>query len=149
MSKKAQVSIELLLVVGFILLLFIPLLFTLYLKMGDSIREFSILQSHFTVSRFHSLSKAVGYAGSNSAIITELYFPPYVESFTSAGNETTITLGLPEGSTEISKPLPFSVAQGFQYRQGRNTVEISNQNTTIFLNRCSRTHVDQQGIGCE
>ena len=76
---RGQVSNELLVVVGFILLLFIPLMFVMYLKLGDVNNDLSLLQMHFSAARIAYLINAIGYMGEGSAIITEVYVPENIK----------------------------------------------------------------------
>lgn len=125
--KKGQVSNELLVVVGFILLLFIPLMFVMYLKLADANADLSILQAHFSAVRIAYLVNAIGYMGQGSSIITEIYVSGNVREVSIGGNEVVIIAGLPSGDSAIVKPTSFGM-EGMQKitSPGRYRLEIEN-----------------------
>ncbi len=142
---KGQVSNELLVVVGFMLLIMIPLLYIMFFKM-DAIRaDLSMLQVHFSVARIAFLVNAVGYMGDGSAMITEIYVPETVESVTIGGaseHEVVFTM-LSQGETnEIVQPTAFPIEIGDDPVQfagddrgggGRYRLEMENVGGTIVL----------------
>lgn len=145
---KGQVSNELLVVVGFILLILIPLLYIMFFKM-DAIRtDLSMLQVHFSVARIAFLVNAVGYMGDGSAIITEIYFPETVEEVTiggTSGHEVVFSIGI-EGSeelpNEIVQPTAFPIEIGDEPLAfvdtddpagGRYRLEMKNEGGTVIL----------------
>lgn len=148
---KGQVSTELLVVVGFILLLFIPLMFVLYIKLGDVTTDLSVLQAHFSVIRIASLVNAIGYMGDGSAIITEIYLPTNVvelqfHSFGegAGGGEVVLTHFAHGGESSISAPTSFPIEQedlpegGIEINQpGRYRLEILNVGGEIIVRAAS------------
>lgn len=145
---RGQVSNELLVVVGFILLILIPLLYIMFFKM-DAIRaDLSMLQVHFSVARIAFLINAVGYMGDGSAVITEIYIPETVESVTIGGStehEVVFSM-LSQGQTnEIVQPTAFPIevtdAPGeiLQFADeeypggGRYRLEMENVGGTVVL----------------
>lgn len=146
---KGQVSNELLVVVGFMLLIMIPLLYIMFFKM-DAIRaDLSMLQVHFSVARIAFLVNAVGYMGDGSAVITEIYVPETVESVTigmegggASEHEVVFTM-LSQGQTnEIVQPTAFPIEIGDdpvqftgedQGGSGRYRLEMENVGGTVVL----------------
>jgi hypothetical protein len=137
---KGQISSELMIVVGFILLLFIPLMFVLYLKLGDVTTDLSVLQAHFSVIRIASLVNAIGHMGDGSAIITEVYLPQNVQQLTfrgfEGGGEVEAVIRLNDMESEIAQPtsFPMSTAQGIELNQpGRYRIEIKNVDGEVLI----------------
>ncbi len=106
---RGQVSNELLIVVGFILLLLIPLLYMMYFRMDTIKADLSVLQVHFSVARLAFLVNAVGYMGDGSAMITEIYVPENVDSITLDGNEVVFTLHQGGIANDIVNPTAFAM----------------------------------------
>jgi hypothetical protein len=145
---KGQVSNELLVVVGFILLILIPLLYVMFFKM-DAIRaDLAMLQVHFSVARIAFLVNAVGYMGDGSAMITEIYIPDTVESVsigTTSEYEVVFTIGTGEDVNEIVQPTAFPIeitdvpgeipkfAEAEQPGGGRYRMEMENVGGTVIL----------------
>lgn len=140
---KGQVSNELLVVVGFILLILIPLLYIMYFKMDAIKTDLALLQIHFSVARIAFLVNAVGYMGDGSAMITEVYIPDNVQGVAIGGNEIVFTM-LSQGDTnEVVQPTAFSVEvdpdaelimqDGDDVGSGRYRIEMFNQGGTVIL----------------
>jgi len=145
---RGQVSNELLVVVGFILLILIPLLYIMFFKM-DAIRaDLSMLQVHFSVARIAFLVNAVGYMGDGSAVITEIYIPETVEFVTIGGGteHEVVFIMLSQGQTnEIVQPTAFPIeitdepGETLQFAEeeypggGRYRLEMENVGGTVVL----------------
>lgn len=126
-NMKGQVSNELLVVVGFILLLFIPLMFVMYLKLSDVSADLSALQAHFSASRIAYLVNAIGYMGGGSSIITEVYVPENVEKVQISGNEVVFFTLIGGQPSEVVKPTGFTIEGGETITSpGRYRLEITN-----------------------
>lgn len=104
---KGQVSNELLVVVGFILLLLIPLLYMMYFRMDTIKADLSVLQVHFSVARLAFLVNAIGYMGDGSSMITEIYVPETVDEISFGGNEVVFTLKNAGIENEVVNPTAF------------------------------------------
>jgi uncharacterized protein (UPF0333 family) len=141
--KKGQVSNELLVVVGFILLILIPMLYIMYFRM-DAIRaDLALLQIHFSVARIAFLVNAVGYMGDGSAMITEIYVPDGVQAVAIGGNEIVFTLPLDGEDNEVVQPTAFKVLldedaellapDNGEVGSGRYRIELFNQGGTVIL----------------
>ncbi len=131
---KGQVSNELLIVVGFILLLFIPLMFVMYLKLADANADLSVLQAHFSVARIAYLVNAIGYMGEGSAIITEVYVPNNIREVNIGGNEVVFIAGMPSGDSAIVKPTSFRIeGQKRITSPGRYRLEIMNTGEKVSV----------------
>ncbi|MEM4272149.1 MAG: hypothetical protein QXH30_01030 [Candidatus Bilamarchaeaceae archaeon] len=136
---KGQVSNELLVVIGFILLLIIPLLYIMYFRMDTIRADLGMLQAHFSVSRIAFLINAIGYMGDGSAIITEVYVPPQVTSFSMGGaqREVVFSMSTPAGKNDIVQPVAFDVKTGpavFATKGGgRYRVEIHNEAGVVVV----------------
>ncbi|MBD3397651.1 hypothetical protein GF412_00760 [Candidatus Micrarchaeota archaeon] len=144
---KGQVSNELLVVVGFILLILIPLLYVMFFKM-DAIRtDLAMLQVHFSVARIAFLVNAVGYMGDGSAMITEIYIPETVESVSLGGSgghahEVVFTLLSAGEINEVVQPTVFPIEVSEDYSLafeeeesggGRYRLEMENEGGTVVL----------------
>ncbi len=137
---KGQVSNELLVVVGFILLIMIPLLYIMYFRMDTIRADLSMLQAHFSVARIAFLINAIGYMGDGSAMITEIYVPPEVNTFTIGGAEKEVVFRMSTnaGWNDLVQPVAFEVDVGptdpFEGKQsGRYRVELYNEAGTVII----------------
>lgn len=115
---KAQISTELIVVVGVVLLLFTPLLVTVYFKGIEMEERLAVSQSRLAVTRIASLTNAIGNLGENASTIADIFVPINMDSINFAnvgdatGAEITITINTSEGKNEITEPVLFKFANG-------------------------------------
>jgi len=145
---RGQVSNELLVVVGFILLILIPLLYIMFFKM-DAIRaDLAMLQVHFSVARIAFLVNAVGYMGDGSAVITEIYIPEDIESVSigtegggASEHEVVFTMLSQGAINEIVQPTAFPIEANESLKivhedyegRGKYRLEMENVGGTVVL----------------
>lgn len=102
--KKGQVSVELMIVVAFVLALFIPLLLVTYYKIGELNEDLMRVQAEVAVSRISTTIDSIGRMGLGSSIILDVYLPPKSTlefNPEGGGTEIILTLRLISGETEI------------------------------------------------
>ncbi len=103
--KKGQVSTELLVVVGLVLLVFIPLLVMVYFKANEVSEQVATYQAELLVFRLAYLANSVGSLGTDTTVYTDLYIPQNVvylktHSFENGG-EIVLRLTTAEGESEV------------------------------------------------
>jgi hypothetical protein len=110
---KGQVSTELLVIVGFVLLVFIPLLVLVYMKANDSNQQIASYQAELAVSRLGSLANSVGSLGVDSEVITDVYIPPNTVSLATndagRGGEIVLTIETAQGQTELVEIVEYPI----------------------------------------
>lgn len=141
--KRGQVSNELLVVVGFILLILIPLLYIMYFRLDSIKADLALLQVHFSVARIAFLVNAVGYMGDGSAMITEIYIPENVEGVAIGENEVVFSMLSAGSMNEVVQPTAFPVEinedeaviteDGENIGSGRYRVELFNLGGRVIL----------------
>ena len=142
MNMRGQVSNELLVVVGFILLLFIPLMFVMYLKLGDVNNDLSLLQMHFSAARIAYLINAIGYMGEGSAIITEIYVPENIKRVGFNPNEVVFTANVRGADNDVVQPTSFRISSsGGIARPGRYRIEIINTGAGVSVEIASSEEI--------
>ncbi|NYZ77410.1 hypothetical protein H0O02_03790 [Candidatus Micrarchaeota archaeon] len=121
-SKKGQVSTELLVIVGLVLVVFIPLLTLVYFKATEANEQIAAYQAELLVFRLAYLANSVGSLGTNSTIYTDLYIPQdivYLKSATFGnGGEITLKLLTIEGETEISEVVKYPIKDAGTLAEG-------------------------------
>ena len=79
MSRKGQVSVELLVIVGFIVLVMVPVLFSIYMRGNDYKERISVSQVNIAAGRLAQAVDSVGYLGGNAKLVLEVQMPQGVE----------------------------------------------------------------------
>jgi hypothetical protein len=110
---KGQVSTELLVIVGFVLLIFIPLLVLVYMKANDANQQIASYQAELAVSRLGSLANSIGSLGVNSEVVTDVYIPPNTIALSTndagRGSEIVLTLSTAQGQTELVEVVKYPI----------------------------------------
>ena len=122
---KGQVSTELLIIIGVVLLIFVPLLVMVYFKANEANTQIGSYQTELAVFRLAYLANSVGSLGTNTSITTDVYIPPGVTNITTRrvgnGGEVLFKVSTPAGESEvveivkfpIDNPQTFSTSQGW------------------------------------
>lgn len=111
---KGQLSTEMLVVVGLVLLIFIPLLTLVYFKAAESNEKLASYQAELAVFRVAYLANAVGSLGTNSSIFTDVYLPEGTLLFetqpSGQGGELVLNRESSGRSTEIAEVIIYPLA---------------------------------------
>jgi hypothetical protein len=110
MEKRAQVSTEVLILVGLMLTLLIPLLVYSYGRANTARDDMAVQKAEFAVQRLASLSDSVGYIGGSAAIVEEIEMPPGARALRVEGHDVIIELGSPLGARHIVQSSAFTLA---------------------------------------
>ncbi len=102
--KKAQVSIELLAIISFILTIFIPIIFYSYTKSAEFKQASTDMYASLIANNLASLVSSVYYSGEGSLVKTTLNIPVGVKNITYNPKESTseIVVTLDDGSQIVS-----------------------------------------------
>ena len=113
-TKKGQVSTELMIIVGIVLLIFIPLLVMVYLKAAEGNEEIGNYHAELTVFRLAYLANSVGSLGEGSIVYSDVYIPRNTKELTiyQIGNvgEINLKLTTPQGETELVEIIKMNIA---------------------------------------
>ncbi|NYZ74632.1 hypothetical protein H0O00_05790 [Candidatus Micrarchaeota archaeon] len=111
---KGQVSTELLVIVGLILLIFIPLLVLVYVKANEANQQIASYQAELTVTRIASLANSVGSLGTDTSVETDVYLPPNTINLTTVksghGGEIILYVSGPEGESPIADVIKYQIS---------------------------------------
>jgi len=132
-TRKGQVSTELLVIVGLVLLIFIPMLVLVYFKANEASEQIGTYQAELLVFKIAHTANSVGSLGTGSFMYTDLYIPQnviYLKTATfGTGGEVALKLNTVEGESEIVEivkyPLvnPGVLAEGPSYGWARFKIE--------------------------
>ena len=98
-------------IVGVILLLFIPLILAISFKTNEANDQISELQAQLLAIRLSSLSNSIGNLGPGSSIIADVYVPPTLKSIKlksyKHGSELILNITSGSGSKEVVELIKF------------------------------------------
>lgn len=121
MNSKGQVSTELLVIIGFVLMLFIPLLFYTYYKTRELDLEIAGMESRLISSKLAFIANSMGSLGDGNSIKIEVSLPAHVRTLNfinhSTGGEVKIILW---DENQISQVTTFPFNETNSYSGGAN-----------------------------
>lgn len=119
--NKGQVSVELMVVIGFIIMLFIPLIMLIYYKASELNTDIEGLESRLLVSKLAFISNSLGYMGDVNSLKAEFLLPEKVRSleFKRLGQGGEVLITLKDGS-QISQVTKFPFNSEKKYSGGSN-----------------------------
>ena len=111
---KGQLSIELIVIIGLVLVVFIPLLVMVYYKSNEANEEIALHQAELAVFRLAYLANSVGSLGTNTTLYADVYVPKNVGSIkitrVGSGGEITFVMNNANSKTnEISSIIKYKI----------------------------------------
>lgn len=102
---KGQLSIELIVIIGLVMVIFIPLLVTVYYKSNEANEEIALHQAELSVSRLAYLANSIGSLGTKTTIYTDVYVPKNVMriNITQVNNGGEITFIMNNGNSKTNE----------------------------------------------
>ncbi len=112
---KGQISTELMVIIAAILVIFIPLLFTIYLKSTESYEQLYQVQAELVSTRLAYLINSVGNLGTDSSVVAEIFIPPRVKKVEvrnlGGGGEVIVQASTRSGDTDIVDTVRFPLEE--------------------------------------
>ncbi|MEM4359764.1 MAG: hypothetical protein QXT45_04490 [Candidatus Bilamarchaeaceae archaeon] len=109
---RGQISTELLVIVGLVLVVFIPLLAMVYMKAGEAQNEMAAYQAQLVVFRLAYLANSVGSLGTDTTVYTDIYIPKNTMLLTarnvgSRGSEIQLRMQTDQGESELVEVVKY------------------------------------------
>ena len=107
--QKGQVSTEILMLVGLLLLLLLPLLMYAYGRAGVTGEDMAVQRAEFVVQRLASSVDSAGYLGGAAGVVEEIEIPANFKNLTVSGRDIVITIDSSAGKKQIVKSTAFKI----------------------------------------
>lgn len=111
-KMRGQISTEILILIGLVLVLLVPLLIYAYGKANTATNDLNVQKGEFDVQRLASLSDSVGYLGGGAAITDEIEVPSNIISlYVDPVNPHDIVMNLTSqtGSMQVVQTSVFAI----------------------------------------
>ncbi len=134
-TSFGQVSLEFMVIIGFIIMLFIPLVFFIYYKTSELNNGIEGLESRLVSSKLAFISNSLGFLGDRNSLKVEITLPEMVRSleFNTLGEGGEVLITMKDG-TQISQVTSFPFAGTGSYAGGAvYKLEFISQNGTIYV----------------
>ena len=140
---RAQVTTELMIIIASILLIFIPVIVTVYFKTVEANNNLEVSQAQLAVSRLASLINSIGNLGENSYIKTEIFIPRSVKQikFSSFVNGGEVIFTVIDANGRESE-----FVEVVKYRFSDTTLENPPPGITTFLINSKGTTVEVKRV---
>jgi len=135
--KKGQVSTEILMLIGLLLLLMLPVLMYADGRAGVTGEDMTVQRAEFVVQRLSSSVDSVGYLGGAAGLVEEIEIPSNFKNLTVNGRDVIITIDSSAGKKQIVKGTGFrikSVGLGNISKAGTYFIEITALSNFTALN---------------
>lgn len=107
---RGQVSTEVLILIGLMLLILVPLLLYAYSRANVAGEDISVQKAEFAASRLASAASSVGYLGPAAAVIEEVEIPANLRQIRTDGNNIVLEMDSSTGVRQIVKATPFPLS---------------------------------------
>lgn len=138
-KAKAQVSVELMVIISFVVLLFIPLVLFVYHKTTELSAGIEGMESRLLSSKLAFIANSLGSMGDQNSLKIEVTLPQTVRqlSFSKLGNGGEALITMKDGN-QISQITIFPFESNRNYSGGASyKFEFVSQNGTIQVSTSS------------
>ncbi len=104
-----QVSTEILVLIGMMLLLLLPLFYYAYSRSNVAREDIAVQKVDFAAQRLKNMADSVGYLGGASALVDEIEIPTNVRTFGVSGHDIVFEIDSSTGKKQIVKSSAFEI----------------------------------------
>jgi hypothetical protein len=136
-KAKAQVSMEFLMVFGFVMILTIPL-FLLYSRESTSVtQDVSTAQASQITRRIISMAETVYALGEPTSVYMKVYFPLGINHSLIMGRNLTLFVQGPGGLNPMTEVATMALNGSFGTAQGIHNIRITAINSSVTITEFS------------
>ena len=122
--KKAQVSIEYMLIIGFVTIITIPLIIIYHSFIQDSNDEISSTQINQVAKKVVDAAESVYYLGEPSQTTLKVNIPSQIILANLSNNELVLKIRTTSGSADIVRSSAVNITGSFPLNKGTYTLTI-------------------------
>lgn len=133
MKKKAQISMEYIVIVGFVAVLVIPMLLIFYTyadRTEDEIISNQMQKIGYTIS---DSAEAMYYLGEPSRTKIRAYFPKNIRNITIGNNEIVFNVNVKEGTDQVVVYTPIPIQGDLDEHSGYHSIKIRSKGTYVEI----------------
>jgi uncharacterized protein (UPF0333 family) len=122
---RGQVSMEYMMIVGFSLLLIIPIIAIYGLERQGMNTQVAVEQASNIGRKVTDASETVYYLGKPAKTTLKIYMPAYIENITISDREIIFLVALDDGTTEVVATSDVNMTGSISAHQGIQFVEVA------------------------
>jgi len=137
-NKDAQISMEYLIIVGFVTFIIVAILGIALFYSGSIKDRIKINQVNNYANKIISTAESVFYAGSPSRATITCYLPQSVEDVEILGNDLILTVSTSSGINKIAFPSKVPSSEGSEtlsHTQGLKKIKLQAEKTQVVISQ--------------
>jgi len=124
-ERRAQISVEFLIVVGLVLMILSPLWFTISRSVQEEQTDLRVAQAKTALSRMVDAADLVYVQGAPASATLVVYIPSGVLNYTFGANETYYTVSVGASTTDVLEPTKTPMTGSLPLSEGTQKVMIT------------------------
>jgi len=132
-NKNAQVSVEYVIIVGFILFITIPLILIFYEHTSSTNDQVITSQVDMIAKKVVDSAKSVYYLGEPSKTRIKVYMPTNIENVTIDNYEVVFKVKTKSGVTDISQPSSVNISGFISVTKGIHYISIESKGDYVWV----------------
>ena len=133
MSLKSQISVEYMLIMGFAVLITLPLLLIYYTYISDTSDAVATSQALQIARNIVDASESVYYLGKPSQTTLKLNFPDRIYSTNLSSRELVFKIKTKNGITDIVQVSDVNISGSLPISQGIHTITVTAQDRYVQI----------------
>ncbi len=132
-DKKAQVSVEYLVIVGFVAVIVIPMLLIFYTYADRTEDEVISNQVNKIGLKVSDAAEAMYYLGEPSRTRVRAYFPKNINTITVGNNELVFIIHTKEGEDDIVLYTPVPIQGSLDVHSGYHNINVRSRGSYVEI----------------
>ena len=133
MGKRAQISLEYLMVMGFAMLIIIPVILVFFLQTEDIHDNVNLNQARRISRKIVNAAHSVYYVGEPSQTLIEVVMPEKINSINISGRELIFEIETQGGLTDIYEIADMNLTGSLSTDSGRRTVKVEALSNSVRI----------------
>ena len=133
LQKKSQASMEYLVIVGFVMVLIIPMLLIFYTYSDRTEDQIVSNQINKIGNKVSDAAEAMYYLGEPSRTRIKAYFPNKINNITIGNNEIVFTVRTKQGEDEIVIYTPVAIQGSLDFHSGHHNIDIRSRGSYVEI----------------
>ena len=131
--KNAQVSTEYIIIVGFVVVIVIPLLIIFYNFSGETKDEITTNQLSKISRKVVDEAESMHYLGENSKTTIKVYMPTNVKGAKIQSNEVYFNVSTSKGFIDIEFPSPVNISGSIPNTSGVHMIKVESKGDYVWI----------------
>jgi uncharacterized protein (UPF0333 family) len=133
-NKRGQAAVEYAILVGFVMVLLIPLIYLFYSQSSDTSVQVNSQQLRLVGQKIVDNSESVFYLGEPSKLSFKIYIPENIKQVDVTGHSIIFTTSAGPGESEIVIPSNVNLSGTLPRATGSYTITVESKGDYVAIN---------------